>query len=35
MGEVTAPRAAGTLIDSPDLTPEELRLAVRNHSMPL
>jgi len=35
MGEVTAPRAAGTLIDGPDLTPEELRLAVRNHSMPL
>jgi DMSO/TMAO reductase YedYZ molybdopterin-dependent catalytic subunit len=31
-----APRVtAGTLIDSPDITPEELQLAVRNHSMPL
>jgi DMSO/TMAO reductase YedYZ molybdopterin-dependent catalytic subunit len=26
---------AGTLIDSPDITPDELQLAVRNHSMPL
>lgn len=26
---------AGALIQSPDLTPEELQLAVRNHSMPL
>lgn len=26
---------AGTLIDGPDITPDELRLAVRNHSMPL
>jgi sulfane dehydrogenase subunit SoxC len=30
-----ATRAAGTLIDGPDITPEELQLAVRNHSMPL
>jgi sulfane dehydrogenase subunit SoxC len=31
-----APRVtAGTLIESPDVTPEELQLAVRNHSMPL
>lgn len=29
------PREAGTLIDSPDITREELQLAVRNHSMPL
>jgi sulfane dehydrogenase subunit SoxC len=28
-------RPAGTLIDALDLTPEELQLAVRNHSMPL
>jgi len=28
-------RPAGTLIESPDITPEELQLAVRNHSMPL
>jgi len=28
-------RTAGTLISSPDITPEELQLAVRNHSMPL
>jgi DMSO/TMAO reductase YedYZ molybdopterin-dependent catalytic subunit len=26
---------AGTLIDAPEITPEELQLAVRNHSMPL
>jgi DMSO/TMAO reductase YedYZ molybdopterin-dependent catalytic subunit len=26
---------AGTLMDGPDLTPAELQLAVRNHSMPL
>src|ERR1700694_108742 len=26
---------AGTLISSPDITPEELQLAVRNHSLPL
>jgi sulfane dehydrogenase subunit SoxC len=26
---------AGTLIDGPDITPQELQLAVRNHSMPL
>ena len=32
---MNTPRAAGTLIDSPDITPEELQLAVRNHSMPL
>ena len=35
MGEVAAPRAAGSLIGSRDITPEELQLAVRNHSMPL
>ena len=28
-------RAAGTLIESPEITPDELQLAVRNHSMPL
>ncbi len=28
-------RPAGTLITTPDITPEELQLAVRNHSMPL
>ena len=28
-------KPAGTLIDSPDITPDELQLAVRNHSMPL
>lgn len=28
-------RTAGTLISSLDITPEELQLAVRNHSMPL
>ena len=27
--------AAATLIDGPDITPSELQLAVRNHSMPL
>ena len=26
---------AGTLIDQPEITPDELQLAVRNHSMPL
>lgn len=31
----TGSRPAGTLISSPDITPEELQLAVRNHSMPL
>jgi DMSO/TMAO reductase YedYZ molybdopterin-dependent catalytic subunit len=31
----TSERTAGTLIESPDITPEELQLAVRNHSMPL
>src|ERR1700674_4310639 len=28
-------KPAGTLISSPDITPEELQLAVRNHSLPL
>ena len=28
-------RTAGALIPTPDITPEELQLAVRNHSMPL
>jgi sulfane dehydrogenase subunit SoxC len=32
---VSPPRAAGTLIESPDITPDELQLAVRNHSLPL
>ena len=27
--------AAGTLIEGPDITPNELQLAVRNHSMPI
>jgi sulfane dehydrogenase subunit SoxC len=35
MQEAVTPRTAGTLISSPDITPEELQLAVRNHSMPL
>jgi DMSO/TMAO reductase YedYZ molybdopterin-dependent catalytic subunit len=33
--KVAATRKAGSLISSPDITPEELQLAVRNHSMPL
>ncbi|HET7338398.1 MAG TPA: sulfite oxidase [Candidatus Dormibacteraeota bacterium] len=35
MGKVLRSRPAGTLIESPDITPDELQLAVRNHSMPL
>jgi len=35
VNEVGASRPAGTLIQTPDITPEELQLAVRNHSMPL
>lgn len=35
MEKVTGSRPAGTLIESPDITPDELQLAVRNHSMPL
>src|SRR2546423_408011 len=35
MKNVAAPRTAGSLIATPDITPEELQLAVRNHSMPL
>ena len=35
MNEVGGSRPAGTLIPTPDITPEELQLAVRNHSMPL
>src|SRR5438270_640286 len=35
MADLALPRGAGTLISSPDITPEELQLAVRNHSMPL
>ena len=36
MKEVSAPqRTAGTLISTPDITLQELQLAVRNHSMPL
>jgi DMSO/TMAO reductase YedYZ molybdopterin-dependent catalytic subunit len=33
--EAGQPLPAGTLIDRPDITPDELQLAVRNHSMPL
>jgi DMSO/TMAO reductase YedYZ molybdopterin-dependent catalytic subunit len=32
---VSPSRPAGTLIDTPEITPDELQLAVRNHSMPL
>jgi DMSO/TMAO reductase YedYZ molybdopterin-dependent catalytic subunit len=35
VGKVTQSRTAGTLVDTPDITLEELQLAVRNHSMPL
>lgn len=35
MGKAVESRPAGTLIDTPDITPDELQLAVRNHSMPL
>jgi sulfane dehydrogenase subunit SoxC len=35
VGKVTQSRPAGTLVDTPDITLEELQLAVRNHSMPL
>ena len=35
MSKTAESRAAGTLIQTPDITPEELQLAVRNHSMPL
>ena len=35
MAKVAQARQAGSLIESPDITPEELQLAVRNHSMPL
>lgn len=35
MERVSPSRPAGTLIASPDITPDELQLAVRNHSMPL
>ena len=35
MSRTVDSRTAGTLISSPDITPEELQLAVRNHSMPL
>src|SRR3954454_13390949 len=35
MKNVAAARTAGSLIPPPDITPEELQLAVRNHSMPL
>jgi len=34
-GKVTDSLPAGTLIAGPDITPSELQLAVRNHSMPL
>ncbi len=35
MSKTVESRTAGTLISTPDITPEELQLAVRNHSMPL
>ena len=35
MGKVLKSRPAGTLVDTPDITLDELQLAVRNHSMPL
>ncbi|HKW73342.1 MAG TPA: sulfite oxidase [Candidatus Dormibacteraeota bacterium] len=35
MERVAQSRPAGTLVESPEITPEELQLAVRNHSMPL
>lgn len=35
MEKVAPARPAGTLIETPEITPEELQLAVRNHSMPL
>ena len=35
MEKIASPRTAGSLIPTPDITPEELQLAVRNHSMPL
>lgn len=35
MERVSPSRPAGTLIDTPEITPDELQLAVRNHSMPL
>lgn len=35
MSKTVDSRTAGTLIPTPDITPEELQLAVRNHSMPL
>src|SRR5216684_8562905 len=34
-GKVTDSLPAGTLMKGPDITPSELQLAVRNHSMPL
>jgi DMSO/TMAO reductase YedYZ molybdopterin-dependent catalytic subunit len=34
-GKVTDSQPAGTLITGPDITKDELQLAVRNHSMPL
>lgn len=35
MEKLSQSKAAGTLISTPDITPDELQLAVRNHSMPL
>ncbi|HUE68049.1 MAG TPA: sulfite oxidase, partial [Candidatus Acidoferrum sp.] len=35
MGKVMKSRPAGTLMETPDITLDELQLAVRNHSMPL
>jgi sulfane dehydrogenase subunit SoxC len=34
-GKITESRPAGTLITGSEITPDELQLAVRNHSMPL
>ena len=35
MERVSQSKPAGTLIHAPEITPDELQLAVRNHSMPL
>ena len=35
MERISQSRPAGTLIETPDITQDELQLAVRNHSMPL
>ena len=35
MGTISRSKPAGTLMETPDITLDELQLAVRNHSMPL